>query len=132
MKLCTQEDWFPPEDLISKWKSAYPKVDVEQELKKMDTWCESNPTKRKTPKGITKFCNSWLGRCQDTGGASPFASARPKLINGEMRLRDIPVDAIFTDVSWLEDPEEKAMMIEYYLKLRGHYFDGKDLRYASN
>ncbi len=57
-----------PLDKIAVWKDAYPAVDVEQELKRMAAWLDSNPTRRKTRRGITKFINTWLSREQDEGG----------------------------------------------------------------
>ena len=52
---------------ICTWNELYPAVDVIQELKKMKGWLDSNPTKRKTKRGILKFVNSWLTREQDKG-----------------------------------------------------------------
>ncbi len=57
-----------PLDKIAVWKDAYPAVDVEQELKRMAAWLDSNPTRRKTRRGIAKFINTWLSREQDEGG----------------------------------------------------------------
>lgn len=57
-----------PLDKIAMWKETYPAVDVEQELKRMIAWLDSNPTRRKTRKGINRFINSWLSREQDRGG----------------------------------------------------------------
>lgn len=57
-----------PLDKIAIWKDAYPAVNVEQELKRMAAWLESNPTRRKTQRGITKFINIWLAKEQDDGG----------------------------------------------------------------
>lgn len=54
--------------MVEEYKSLYPSVDVEQELRNMKGWCNSNPTKRKTKKGISRFINSWLARVQDKGG----------------------------------------------------------------
>ena len=53
---------------IDGWKELYPAVDILQELKKMKGWLDSNPTKRKTKRGISRFINSWLARAQDSGG----------------------------------------------------------------
>lgn len=47
------------------WKELYPAVDVLQELRKMKGWIDSNPTRRKTRRGIRRFINSWLAREQD-------------------------------------------------------------------
>jgi len=52
---------------IDGWKELYPAVDVLQELRKMKGWLDSNPTKRKTRKGIKRFINGWLAREQDSG-----------------------------------------------------------------
>ena len=51
--------------MIDDYKELYPAVDIIQELKKMKCWCNSNPTKRKTKRGILRFINSWLARKQD-------------------------------------------------------------------
>lgn len=56
-----------PLDKITLWKEAYPAVDIERELKRMIAWLDSNPTRRKTKRGITKFINNWLSREQDKG-----------------------------------------------------------------
>ena len=56
-----------PEDKISLWQQAYPSVNIDQELKKIIAWCDANPTKRKTRRGVTKFINSWLDRSQNQG-----------------------------------------------------------------
>lgn len=57
-----------PTDKIATWQQAYPAVDVEQQLKRMIAWLESNPNRRKTRRGINAFINTWLSREQDKGG----------------------------------------------------------------
>lgn len=52
---------------INTWQELYPAVDVMQELRKMKGWCDANPRKRKTKKGVRSFINSWLAREQDRG-----------------------------------------------------------------
>ena len=52
---------------VDSWKELYPAVDVIQELRKMTAWCEANPTKRKTKRGIKAFIVNWLSREQDRG-----------------------------------------------------------------
>ena len=56
-----------PENDINEWKSLYPSVDVEQELRNMKGWLLANKTKRKTRRGINTFINGWLSRSQDRG-----------------------------------------------------------------
>lgn len=58
-----------PVSRVEKWKELYPAVDVEQELRKMCDWCESNPTKRKTRTGILAFISRWLAAEQNKGGS---------------------------------------------------------------
>lgn len=57
-----------PLEKIALWENTYPAVDVKQELRKMAAWCDSNPTRRKTKRGIERFINNWLSRTQDSGG----------------------------------------------------------------
>lgn len=58
--------FFPITDSqIAKWTLLYPAVDVGQALRSMIGWSESNPTKRKTARGIQRFVNSWLDREQN-------------------------------------------------------------------
>lgn len=56
-----------PEDKIVKWQQAFPGVDIIQELRKMITWCDANPAKKKTRRGIDRFINNWLERAQNRG-----------------------------------------------------------------
>lgn len=52
---------------IDEWKELYPAVDVMQQLRHMKAWCDSNPTKRKTKRGVKRFITSWLMKEQDKG-----------------------------------------------------------------
>ena len=58
-----------PISRVEAWKELYPAVDVEQELRKMCDWCESNPAKRKTRTGILAFISRWLAAEQNKGGS---------------------------------------------------------------
>lgn len=60
-----KEEYPITDDLVNQYKELYPNVDVEQELKKMKAWSISNPSKRKTKRGMLKFVNNWLSREQD-------------------------------------------------------------------
>lgn len=62
-------EWRPTEALFAEYVRLYPNVDVKQQFNVMRGWCISNPKKRKTRRGITRFVNSWLSREQDKGGA---------------------------------------------------------------
>ena len=52
---------------VDGWMELYPAVDVMQELRNMKGWCQDNPRKRKTKKGIRRFVGGWLAREQDKG-----------------------------------------------------------------
>lgn len=57
---------------VEKWSKLFPAVDVMQQLRSMKAWCEANPAKRKTQRGIRRFITSWLTREQDRGGHANF------------------------------------------------------------
>ena len=67
--LNTGEEYAVDGVLTAELKTAYPATDVEGELRKMRAWCLTNPTKRKTRRGILKFINNWLSNVQDKGGS---------------------------------------------------------------
>jgi hypothetical protein len=96
MILSDKTDWQPTEDQIIKWVEAYPAVSVEQELKAMDAWLDANPTKRKTRRGVAKFCNSWLARAQDKGGSPMAKGTGPITKTRDMSTLDDITHNIFT------------------------------------
>jgi len=118
MLLNTKEDWQPEEGDVIAWQRAFPSVDVHQELRAMESWCDANPTKRKTKSGIKRFVNSWLTRCQDRGGSSPMASKK------ETSLRSMSLLDQLTDITWVDDIIEKDAARQYFLKKYNHCYEG--------
>ena len=55
------------EHQAQEWKDLFPAVDVMQELRKMKAWCDANPSKRKTKRGVKAFIVKWLMKEQDKG-----------------------------------------------------------------
>ena len=113
------ETWSPTDEEIIEWQRLYGAVDVFQELNGMRGWLDANPTKRKTPRGIKRFVNSWLSRAQNQGG-SPQAQESTKSGKVE-RTRDMTalddLTHIFIDGIGLEN---------VYLEKYGQYFkDGE-------
>lgn len=51
--------------LLPTWEQAYPGVDIRAEIRKAHAWEMANPMKRKTPRGRSRFLNSWMARQQD-------------------------------------------------------------------
>ncbi len=83
-------EWRPTEALFAEYVRLYPNVDVKQQFNEMRSWCLSNPKKRKTKRGITRFVNSWLGREQDRGYRRPSTGYQqaPKSGYGD-RLKEL-------------------------------------------
>lgn len=65
------------QEQCQEWAGLYPAVDVIQQLRSMRGWLLSNPRKRKTRSGISRFVNSWLSKEQNRGGTPGFVSTQP-------------------------------------------------------
>ena len=63
--LADNSEWLPTADEYEEYRRLYPGVDVRDEFRKIRAWCISNPTNRKTPRGVKRFVNGWLSRAQD-------------------------------------------------------------------
>jgi len=61
------EEWKPNQLLYEEYVKLYPNVDIKQQFNAMRGWCISNPSKRKTARGIQRFVNTWLAKEQDKG-----------------------------------------------------------------
>ena len=61
---------------IAEWATAFPAVNIRQQLAAMRQWLIANPKKRKTAKGMKRFVVSWLDRRQNAGG-SPHSQTSP-------------------------------------------------------
>ncbi len=53
-------EWRPTVADIEEWTKLYKAVDVILELGRMRQWCLSNPSKRKTARGVRRFVTRWL------------------------------------------------------------------------
>lgn len=60
--------WALSQGVLDGFRSAYPGVDCLAECRKALAWCETNPAKRKTAKGMAAFLNRWLAKEQDHCG----------------------------------------------------------------
>ena len=75
---------------IDKWSALYQAVDVLQELRKMIGWCDANPKRRKTKRGVMAFIARWLSSSQDNA----YKPVMPQ------RLARAPTE---TDFGWGQD-----------------------------
>ena len=66
--------------LLEKWKESYPGVNIEDEIKKAESWLISNPKKMKY--NITRFLNNWFMKKQDSfkGDCSSFVTTANRCI----------------------------------------------------
>lgn len=76
---------------IEHYKELYPSVNIEQELRFMCGWLESNPTRRKTPVGIKSFITRWLAKVQNIGGVRNDTNAtnNPQVCITGQSTRDV-------------------------------------------
>lgn len=88
------------QEFVSQMESLYPAVNVVQELRAMAGWLLTNPAKRKTSKGVGRFINNWLSRCQDRGGSSGMA---PYQAFAKRETQSEKWEAAFKDTSWAND-----------------------------
>jgi hypothetical protein len=56
------KDWQVPPGLMKDLVIIYGEKTVEQELLKAHAWLEADTHRRKTPRGMGRFLNSWLSR----------------------------------------------------------------------
>lgn len=82
---------------IAEWSSAFPAVDVRQQLAAMRQWLLANSTRRKTKRGMRKFVVSWLDRRQNAGPSQPSAQRatappgrRMNAVEAYLSLREPP------------------------------------------
>lgn len=65
LPLITGDDFLVTKEYVEGLKKLYPAVNVEQALRSMRGWLDSNPRNRKTPRGIKRFITGWISREQD-------------------------------------------------------------------
>lgn len=71
--VASEVPWRLEQHEVDVWLDAFPGIDVLGECRKARAWLISNPSRMKTPRGMTKFLFSWLERSQN-GVRSPGRS----------------------------------------------------------
>lgn len=92
LPLVDKSTYNVPLSKIDMWVKAYPAVDIRQELSKMIAWLESNPGRKKTRRGITRFIDSWLSREQDKGGRYRQQPAQPQTSINRQQYKEPEID----------------------------------------
>ena len=81
-----------PKEKIDKWKEAFPLLNVEVELKKMEAWLAANPKNKKV--NYERFIVNWLGRAGGENGKSKRSISRYVPISaGNNREKGIEANA---------------------------------------
>ena len=93
LPLNSGDDYMVSTDEVTEYSQLYPAVNVMQELRNMRGWLISNPTRRKTKRGIKAFITSWLSREQD----------RPTARSGTTKLTADEIWNLPTISPWTED-----------------------------
>lgn len=102
-------------DVIA-WGRTYKDCNVIHEIRAAAEWCESNPSRRKTRRGIRRFLNAWLSKAHKLKGSPP-------IFNAETSHTDI--EESLNDISWVPDSEKREIS-KWYISSKGFYYlDGK-------
>lgn len=78
LPLINGDDYLVTKEYVKELKELYPAVDVEQALRNMRRWLDSNPRNKKTPRGIKRFITGWISREQDK---APRVPDKPKPVS---------------------------------------------------
>ena len=73
--LRTGKQWHLPEVKLGEYTAAFPKLDVQAELRESAQWLIDNPSRRKTAKGMSRFLGGWLRRAKP-GNGQPLPSEK--------------------------------------------------------
>lgn len=84
--------WFPTEgsrqwgvtaEALAAFQTAFPHVDVRQQVEQMISWLRTNQARRKTPQGMPRFVNAWLARAEArlAPAKAPFGSRFTESVN---------------------------------------------------
>lgn len=81
--------WPLRRSLVARYAETYdvPERVILAELKQAAIWCETNPSKRKTPQGMPRFLTNWLNRWNNRGGAAAGGGGAQPTDSG--RYRDL-------------------------------------------
>jgi hypothetical protein len=64
-------EWGLAESKVAEYRATFPSLDVLAEARKARQWLADNPSRRKTPRGMTSFLFRWLEREQNKPGQRP-------------------------------------------------------------
>lgn len=94
-------EWKPTQTQFDEWSRLYPSVDVIAEFRNMRGWCNANPSRRKTARGITTFVNGWLSRTQNkprTAQTSRKEQTVPTYMTGAVEQPETASDEAINEI----------------------------------
>lgn len=77
--VCTDGNYNLPTALYNDFVAAFGVTMVDREITLAKLWCQTNPQKRKTRRGMGRFLNAWMCRAQ--GEKRVPISARGSLLD---------------------------------------------------
>lgn len=66
-----EPQWLLRRSFCERMAGLYPGIDIEEECRKALAWIDTNPTCRKTAKGMPRFLNIWFSKAQDRSKVKP-------------------------------------------------------------
>lgn len=98
---------------LFKWQEAYPKTDVESEIKKAAVWAAANPNKAK--KNWARFLNTWIAKVEQAKGPLEGSCPVDKII--DLYHRICPA---FSPVAVTTDKALRAAVVERWNESEDH------------
>ena len=88
--LIGNEEWRPTESYYSELVKAYPNVNVAEQFGIMRAWTLSNPEKRKTRRGATRFVNNWLSNASKPRSHQLYSQKLPQYMKDQGKPSNQP------------------------------------------
>lgn len=70
--------WTLTADKVRELSAAFPSVDVLAESRKALAWCNANPSKQKTVRGMPAFLFRWMEKTQNSGRVGTTTQPQPR------------------------------------------------------
>ncbi|WP_263079519.1 helix-turn-helix domain-containing protein [Endozoicomonas sp. Mp262] len=107
------QSWLLTEDFYQGLQESYPAVDVKQQLLQARMWLVSNPSKRKTSNGMSRFLNNWMSKEQNKGGGNHYGAGNQHYQQSYQNQRLNTINAIWSA------PGAESLPAEQYSELFG-------------
>ena len=79
--LISGKEWRPSEKEFLQWSTSYPDINLSGELRRIETWFQKHPDRRKTERGMRIFVKVWFDRKMHGGTFSQHITKRGRYQN---------------------------------------------------